>query len=542
MNLVPNGDFKSLAGWKLSNPALISIGTEPADGVPSVKISSDPQAAMGTESTAIWQFLDIKSFDSKAEYRLKFRARSDHFPQEYCLFLGMMQGEQLPFTVGYEWRQVGVAWQDVQVDFRDVNTIATAVKLMIQVKAPGSVWISDLRIEQLPAGTIGADERVLRDLPKYAGSSQFVKITSDRRFVVGGKPFFPIGLWGVDYPSENDMDDMQAYGFNITGTGHLSERGAGGVKAFLDQIQARGLMAIGVMRYAISPQTQQISTEVERLNSLHKPVMDVTRAHPAFFAYDIGDEVAWAGNDIAALAKGAHFIRECDPNHPVFTNAAPRGSIASLQRYYRFVDIGGSDIYPWWNGDEDRHSDLPNKTLSVVGDETIKNLQAMGKNKPVMMTLQAFGWSEGTPDEALKAKGYTYPPQNLIRYMVYDAIVCGSTGILMFQDGRYSYINPKVKAIGLELRAMHDVLAAPNEPKGAKSADKRVKLITKLHKGKRTIIAVNCSDRGVSCRITVPAGTTGWQEQRSRRRLELSRQGFTESFEPWGVGIFEQVG
>ncbi len=542
MNLVPNGDFRSLAGWKLSNPALIQLGTDTADGVPRVKLSSDPHASDGSESTAIWQFLDIKGFDAKAEYRLRFRAKSDHFPQEYNLFLGMMQGEQLPFTVGYEWRQVGSAWQDVRLDFRDVNPVATAIKLMIQVKAPGSVWISDLRIEQLPAGTIGAEERLLKDLPKFVGSSQNVRILADRRFEVNGKPFFPIGLWGIDYPNERQMDDLQSYGFNITGTGHLSARGANGVKAFLDQLQIRGLMAIGVMRYALTPQTPEIVTEVERMNGMHKPVMEITRLHPAFFAYDIGDEVAWAGNDISALAKGAHYIRECDPHHPIFTNAAPRGSIASLQRYYRFADIGGSDIYPWWNGEPDKHSDLPNKSLSVVGDETVKNLQAMGKNKPVMMTLQAFGWSEGTPDEALKAKGYTYPPQNLIRYMVYDAIVCGATGILMFQDGRYDYINRKVKAIGLELKAMHNVLASPNDPKGAKSADKRLKLITKLYRGKRIIIAVNQSESGMKCRITVPAGTKVWLEKATRRKLDITRQGFTESFEPWGVGIYEQMG
>lgn len=541
MNLVPNGDFSSLGGWKLSNPANVSIGTDSADGVSSVKLSSEPNAVEGAESTSMWQFLDIKSFDSKAEYRLKFRARSDHFPQEYNLFLGMMQGEQLPFTVGYEWRQVGSAWQDVQLDFRDVNPVSTAVKLVIQIKAPGSVWISDLRIDKLPAGTIGSDERSLKDLPRYAGSAQHVKICSDRRFIVNGKPFFPIGLWGIDYPNERHMDDMRSYGFNVTGTGHLSDRGPGGVKSFLDQLHARGLMAIGVMRYALSPKTPQ-ETEVDRMNGLYKPIMDVTRTHPAFFAYDIGDEVAWAGNDISAFSKGAHYIRECDPNHPVFTNAAPRGSIASLHRYYRFVDVGGSDIYPWWNGEPDRHSDLPNKTLAVVGDETTKNLQAIGSNKPVMMTLQAFGWSDGTSDEALRAKAYTYPPQNLIRFMVYDAIVSGATGILMFQDGRYDYINPKVKAVSLELRSMHDVLAAPSESRGARSADKRLKLITKLHQGRRTVIAVNCSDQGLECRITVPQDAKLWQDQRSRRKITLSRQGLTEGFEPWGVGIYEQIG
>lgn len=541
MNLIPNGDFKSLNGWKLSNSALITLAPGPSGGVSSVKLSPDHKDMDGAESTSMSQQLDIRSFDSNSEYRMKFRARSDHFGPEYRVYIAVMQASKVISNIGLEWRQVGAQWQDVQVDFKDISRRATAIKLIIQVKAPGTAWISSLSIEKLPAGTIDADRQQVKDLPKYGGSPQHVNITNDRRFVVKGKPFFPIGMWGIDYPDEAEMDDLQKYGFNITGTGHFSDRGPDGVEKFLDQLQARGLMAMGVTWYALKPQSENMDTQQEQLNSIYRKIIDVTRTHPAFFGYDIGDEVAWAGNDVASFGKGAHYIRSCDPNHPIFTCAAPRGSIAHLAQYNRYVDMGGSDIYPWCNGEPDFHSDLPNKTISVVGDECVKSLKALGGNKPVLMTLQAFGWSDGTGDDPMRQKGYGYPPDNILRFMVFDAIVSGATGIMLYQNQFYQgKINPKVKLISLELRALHDLLAAPTEAKSATSSDKRVPLIVKNHNGKRTIIAVNRSDKGVNCQITVPKGLRSWQEMRSHKMHEVTKGSISCSFDPWGVNIYEQ--
>ena len=544
MNTIPISTTDSLSGWTCPNPSLVTVATD--ESIRSIKISAEPSAADGTESTYIWQPIDIKKFDKNGEYRLKFRARSDHFPQEYNVYIGFLQGESVAAAVGYEWRQVGAAWQDVRLDFRDVNTIMSSAKIQMQVKAPGSVWISDLQIEQLPPGTIGAEERQLKDLPQYKGAASGVQISSDHRFMHGGKPFFPIGMWGIDYPSESVMDTLASYGFNVTGTGHLYERGPEGVKQFLDQLHKRGLKAIGVLRYAVSHDTPNLADEAKRLTAAYAPIMDVTRIHPAFFAYDIGDEVAWAGNDIATFCAGAHSIRQHDPNHPVFSNAAPRGSIASLRRYYRFVDVGGSDIYPWWDGGEDRHSDLPNKTLSVVGDETVKNLQALGGKKPVMMTLQAFGWSDGTTDEALKAKNYQYPPLNVLRYMAFDAIVNGATGILMFQDQRYhdaggTYIKAKIKPIAQELRAMHDVLAAQTVADALSCSDERVKLITKRYGNKLTVIAVNRSAKPISCVFTINRGSNVWYLKEPKKKMTIQRKRFAAQFDAWGVLCFESV-
>ena len=537
-NLIVDCAFNDLEGWNISNPLHVTISTNTVQGTSCLQLIADPDTPNGSESTAVWQMLDIKRFDPKGEYRLQFRARSDRFPQEYNLFLGLMQGENLPFTIGYEWRQVGTNWQDVQVDFRDVNPVATAVKLMIQVKSPGTVWIDDLKIEKLPNGTIGAEERLLKDLPKFKGSPDQVQITSTGQFRIKNKPFFPIGMWGMTSESEEIMDQLRDYGFNVSG-GHVFSSGPDGAKVLLDRAEARGLMLVGVMRFAINGETSNTLKEAEGLKEMYKPLVEIIKDHPAFFAYDLADEPAWAGNNISAFAAGAYFLRENDPNHPIYSNQAPRGSIEQFRRWYRFVDIGGSDIYPWWNGDPDLHSDLPNKTFSVVGDECVKNITAIGHGKPVLMTIQAFGWSDGRTDPQSKAKGYGYPPTNVLRFMAYDAITSGANGIMFYQDHRYPNIDPRVKPVSLELSAIHDVLASPTlTSKYARSLDKRIKLITRKHGKDTYIIAVNTTGQSVRANIETPVQSSIWNVRFENKTVLSKNRIITDDFEPWDVNIY----
>lgn len=242
------------------------------------------------------------------------------------------------------------------------------------------------------------------------------------------------------------------------------------------------------------------------------------------------------GENIFGFAAVTRWIREQDPNHPIWANQAPRQSISLFKRWYRFVDIGGSDIYPWWDDNTpDKHSDLPNKTISVVGDECTKNLTAIGAGKPVLMTIQAFGWSENSRDKELASAGYTYPPTNILRFMAYDAIVSGAGGVLFFQDLRYRLeVNSKVKPVSLELRALHDVLASETVDAGIKS--QRVRILTKKYKGNLYVIAANRTKESFDVVINVP-GTT-WQDVISGEKVVLKNGGIKSNFAPWGVKIF----
>ncbi len=531
-------DFSSLKGWRASASDWVTLET--VDGVRCVRLTADGSLPDGADAVQLTQRLDRRRFTERGEYRLRFRARSDRFPQEYNVYLALRQGDRVSAAIGWEWRQVGPSWQIVEYDFRDVNPLATEIDLVLQVKAPGQVWIADLSVHELPAGTIGAEERSLKDVPRYSGSRRQVSILSDRRFVVEGKPFFPIGLWGIDFPDEQAMDDMVECGFNVSGTGHLVQRGPDGVRSFLDQLRARGLYAAGVLRFDCMGETAAALADAEQRIRQYDPIVSVTRLHPAFFMYDIADEPAWIGVRLSAFAQGAHWLRRQDPNHPLFSNQAPRGSVSLLRRWYRFVDVGGSDIYPWWNGEPDRHSDLPNRTLGVVGDETVKNLRAIGARKPVIMTLQAFGWSDGTTDPGLASRAYGYPPVAVQRFMVYDAIVHGATGVMLFQDQRYRGVNKAVKPVSTELRLLHDVLAAPSEAGFARCVDRRAASITRRQGSRRTVFVVNRSAEPLRTHLVVRNPDAHWTAY-DGSRVERVADGLLIQLDAWGVGIYQTV-
>ena len=68
-----------------------------------------------------------------------------------------------------------------------------------------------------------------------------------------------------------------------------------------------------------------------------------------------------------AMPAFYEIVHKMDPKHPVWLIQAPRGTPESLKRYDAACDIAGLDIYPV-SYPPGRHSHLPNKSLSVVGD------------------------------------------------------------------------------------------------------------------------------------------------------------------------------
>ena len=71
-----------------------------------------------------------------------------------------------------------------------------------------------------------------------------------------------------------------------------------------------------------------------------------------------------------------------------------------------------------------RHGDLPNQTPSVVGEYVDKMRRVAGPDRPVLAVLQGFAW------EALCDAAIVYPSYRETRFMAYDAIVHGASGLL----------------------------------------------------------------------------------------------------------------
>jgi hypothetical protein len=162
------------------------------------------------------------------------------------------------------------------------------------------------------------------------------------------------------------------------------------------------------------------------------------------------------------VAHVAEILHELDPNHPIWLVQAPRGTVASLKRYYAGWDVGGIDIYPV-SYPPGVHSEEKNKELSMVGDFTRMMKQVAGE-KPFWMTLQIAFSGVVKPGRTLRFP--TFPEQ---RFMAYEAIINGARGLTYFGGGLPQTLNERDKPLGFNWTYFDRVMRPLLEEIGPKS-------------------------------------------------------------------------
>lgn len=137
-------------------------------------------------------------------------------------------------------------------------------------------------------------------------------------------------------------------------------------------------------------------------------------------AHELGEE----------LSRGWRVVRSVDPDTMFWQNHAPRNSIAALQWHNREVDAAGCDIYPMPFNRGVMHADLPNRSLTCIGEYT-QRMQAGAPGKAVWMVLQGFGWKDlNDPFNPRDDVGGRRPTYEESRFMAYNAIVHGAKAVL----------------------------------------------------------------------------------------------------------------
>ncbi len=280
---------------------------------------------------------------------------------------------------------------------------------------------------------------------------------SDNMLIVQGKPFFPLGIY--ESPATEDyIKKLKEAGFNLC---HLS----GGVSPFLPKILDT-LQAYGLKAWISVSHLLDFSQEAEKKREQLARYVELLGHHRGLLCWESIDEPAWGKQSAEGLYEGYCFLRALDQQHIIWTNHAPRNTIAELAHFNRATDIAGADIYPVPEGVG--HSDLPNKTISVVGDETDKNRQAVLGEKPVFMVLQGFGWAELSKPDPKRPP--VMPTFKQSRFMAYDAILHGANGLLYWgthYTKKPSRFWSELRSLISELAALQDILASETLPASA---------------------------------------------------------------------------
>ena len=218
-----------------------------------------------------------------------------------------------------------------------------------------------------------------------------------------------------------------------------------------------------------------------QLEELVKQVKD----HPNLLCYENYNEVAikWRQLDYKAtpeeLAQGSRYLRTLDPDHPIWLAHSPDRTIETLATYNESMDIVGANPAPIQPRgmrqhvgarEDGRVGDCPEQSVHFVGRLTDKMMRVGRNEKAIWMLIQAMPYEHwfGTlycPEMAGQTIDETmcvYPTYEQLRFMAYDAIIAGATG-MSFSMYKMPIDHPSFKNISRvvqELRSLNDALTA----------------------------------------------------------------------------------
>lgn len=374
-----------------------------------------------------------------------------------------------------------------------------------------------------------------------AGDAAGVFFRADHIAVVGGKPWFPIGVCSMPV-LDPVAEKLAAAGFNLVVTGDFTSGAPEKVREILERARALGLCLI---EWNNGWAYDDISV-AEREERYRQSAAKVA-GHPAFLGW-MCDEALWNGVPLARVRHSAMAARAAAPTCVFWENQAPRNRVEDLARYVRWADVTGMDIYPVEGAD---HSDLPNKTLSVVGDEVDKQHRttlpaplaadpAAPGRKPVWAILQGFGWNAWEKD---KGRHKRAPTWDETRFMAYDAILHGAVGIVYWgasYEAQEAPIWDALRRVARELADLTPVLVSservPVRVDGAPGVIAQGRRVA----GKLWVIAANERGEAATARLQAREAKGSFERVAESADLTAADGVITDSFGPFGVHLYRE--
>ncbi len=350
------------------------------------------------------------------------------------------------------------------------------------------------------AGNRGARRFWLNNAPKPANDSV---IAADGRFAVGGRRFFPLGIYEV---APKYMLEVRRAGYDVVHTYRWeSSQDDAACAKYLDACWA----AEGLRAFVGFDRSSLVNGEYEHVASRVAAI----GAHPAMFCWYLFDEPEIKNQFVSPdqLTAYADFIRKLDPYHAVVMSTWNR----TMDEYRGSWDTHWTQAYGDPAGvvrqlDEHRRflKDCPSPITLLVNC----NDGELGKL-----------WKKGiTPDPEKFSKDYDY-----LRACAFLGIVkeCNGVWWWWFARDTRSYFTaaqaPKSWAnlvrVVKELGALRQVVDADGSVRaGTVTVGKaKIEWWAKTVEGRTTLIVVNTATEAVAAEIAVPGFAP--------RRLDLRR-------------------
>ena len=302
-----------------------------------------------------------------------------------------------------------------------------------------------------------------------------VTIDSNHITHVDGKPFFLIGARHM--PEGGTPEILRDAGFNAYRTL------AFGHDVSPPEEVPRDLEDIYFWSYIYDHADFTKSPDYER--QLRETVARV-REHPRLLCYENLNEPTLQHRtdrfkaEPEDLARGTAGLRGLDPYHPIWLAHCCGSTVETLRRFNACMDVVGCNPYPIYVPGMRQHIgvrpdgrmlDCPDQSIHAVGKYTEKMMQVAGGKLAVWMLVQAMAnenWFSPAHVPEMAGQGIDeskilYPTYEEMRFMVFDAVVHGATGLAlaMWKTPTKGDIWRDIKRLIAELRTMHDALCAP---------------------------------------------------------------------------------
>ncbi len=303
-------------------------------------------------------------------------------------------------------------------------------------------------------------------LSPSAETGTSVRIGADNYLEVNGESMFVIGAYAL--PKEMTVKQAKDMGFNLVG--------ARGEDDYWNEAQEAGVYVWRSFGGAFDLDSGDEEKKKDRI----RDTVAKYKNHPALLFWESMDEPAWTDKKPSraratpeGLANGYRFLQTLDSSHPVYLNHAPRNTVDTLRKYNSGADIICVDIYPivpegldtmYAITPDGRHGDLPNQTLSCVGEYVDKMKEVARADQAVFVVLQGFAWEGLRPEDERDASLVQYPTYEESRFMAYHAIIHGVNGIhywgLHYTPINNPFINDLAKVLN-EIRDLSHVILSP---------------------------------------------------------------------------------
>jgi len=246
------------------------------------------------------------------------------------------------------------------------------------------------------------------DFTRTAGDpGRKVRIDEHNRFIVDGKPFFPLGFYHGNVPT-NVLEEYCKGPFNCVLPYPSIPRSE------FDLCQQRGLKVIScLIGYRRGFRNWEIpfqETQADADRAVVQRVRDVMD-HPALLGWYLFDEAPI--NERDRLVARRDLIRRLDPDHPSFAVFCQKDA---FPEYRGTCDVMGVDPYP-----------IPHHPVGWAAEHA-RAASAAQRGGPVLQVVQAFDWGW----EGSKAKDNRLPTYEEARSMAWQGIANGASGVIFY--------------------------------------------------------------------------------------------------------------